>query len=268
MPWQFEDPKHPDEPYDPENGEAHGLVGALVLRADRRLGQVHGVLLFGDDGRQRDEVRNDGNDVYDVHHVSEEVQLVGTREEAHGQLEREPYDAYRFYEEERVGDVGHLVLLDLGPVRRRVEHFVVLKLRQCLQTEYHYGQQDNEHGDDGNHSGRLRTLRVLKQQPHFALILVARQRFFFFFYETFVLAVVGKSNGINSMFVFLYGVCVSKGGRSGNWKRVGRIREVVFEEYTASTGDVFMKVRNHFNTSCIFEIVHVKHFTRFTWNST
>lgn len=98
------------------------LVGALVLGRDGGAGEVEGVLLLRDDRRQRDEVRNDRDDVDDVHDVPEEVELVGAREEAHGQLEREPYDADGLDEEEGVRYVRHLVLLNLGAVRRGVEH--------------------------------------------------------------------------------------------------------------------------------------------------
>jgi len=185
MSGQFEYPEDPHEPDDPEYGQRHGLVGALVLRVLRRLGQVHGgVLLLGDDRGQRDEVRYDGDYVDRVHHVLEEVQLVGTGQEPDGQLEREPHDADGLDEEERVRDVRHLVLLDLRAVRRRVEHLVVLELRQRFQAEYHNGQQYDEHGYYGHHPGGLRALRVLEQQPHLPLELGFWQWFFFFFYET------------------------------------------------------------------------------------
>lgn len=146
MSGQFEYPEDPHEPDDPEYGQRHGLVGALVLRVLRRLGQVHrGVLLLGNDRGQRDEVRYDGDDVDRVHHVLEEVQLIGTGEEPDGQFEREPHDAYGLDQEERVRDVGHLVLLDLRAVGGRVEHLVVLELRQRFQAEYHDGEQNDKH---------------------------------------------------------------------------------------------------------------------------
>jgi len=74
MSGQFEYPENPHESDDPEYGQRHSLVGALVLRVLRRLGQVHrGVLLLRDDCGQRDEVRYDGDNVDRVHHVLEEV---------------------------------------------------------------------------------------------------------------------------------------------------------------------------------------------------
>lgn len=185
MSGQFEYPENPHEPNDPEYGQRHGLVGALVLRILRRLGQVHrGVLLLGNDRGQRDEVRYDGDYVDRVHHVLEEVQLIGTGEKADGQLERKPHDAYGLDEEERVRDVGYLVLLDFRAIRRRVEHLVVFELRQRFQAEYHNGQQYDEHGYDGHHPGGLRALRVFEQQPHFPLELGFWQWFLFFFYKT------------------------------------------------------------------------------------
>lgn len=57
------------------------------------------------------------------------MQFVGTSQEAHGKLESEPDDADSLDEEERIGDFGHLVLLDLGTIRGRVEYFVMFELR-------------------------------------------------------------------------------------------------------------------------------------------
>lgn len=163
MSGQFEYPENPHEPDDPENGQRHGLVGAFVLRVLRSLRKVHSrVLLLSDDRGQRDEVRYDGDYVDRVHHVFEKVQLVGTGEKADGQLERKPHDAYGFDQEERVGNVGHLVLLDFRTVCRRVEHLVVFELRQRFQAEYHDGQQYDEHGYYGHHSGSLRAFWILK----------------------------------------------------------------------------------------------------------
>lgn len=188
VPAQLENAEDTHEPNDPEDGQRHGLVGALVLRRDGRAQYVRGVLLLGDDGGERDEVRNDGDDVDDVHDVPEEVELVGARQEAHGQLEREPDDADGLDEEERVGDLRHLVLLDLGAVGRGVEHLVVLELGQRLQTEDDDRQQDDEHRDDGDDARRLRRLRILEQQPHVALELVRRQRLLLLLDEALVLA--------------------------------------------------------------------------------
>lgn len=74
-------PKNSHQPDHAEDGERHGLIGELLLRADRRQRQEHQVLLLRHDGRQGDEVGNDGNDVDDVHHVAEEAELVGARDE-------------------------------------------------------------------------------------------------------------------------------------------------------------------------------------------
>lgn len=185
MSGQFEYPEDPHEPDDSEYGQWHGLVGAFVLWVLRRLGQVHrGVLLLGDDRGQRDEVRYDGDNVNRVHHVLEEVQLVGTGEKPDGEFEREPYDTYGLYQEERVRDVGYLVLLDLRAVCGRVKHFIVFELWQCFQAEYHDGQQYDEYRYDGYYPGRLWAFRVLEQQPYLSLELGLWQWFLFFFYKT------------------------------------------------------------------------------------
>lgn len=102
--------------------KAYYLIGAFILGRDGRPGEVKRILLLGNNRRQCDEIRNDGDDVDDVHDVPEEVELVGAREEAHGQLECEPYDTDGFDEEERVRDVRNLVLLYLGAVGRGVKH--------------------------------------------------------------------------------------------------------------------------------------------------
>lgn len=98
------------------------MIGALILGRDGRPGEVECIFLFGDHCRQCDEIRNDGDDIDNVHDVPEEVELVGAREEAHGQLEREPYDTDGFDEEERVRDIRNLILLYLGAIRSGVEH--------------------------------------------------------------------------------------------------------------------------------------------------
>lgn len=83
MPGQLEYPEHPYEPDDPEYRQGHRLVRALVLRAYRRLWQVKRLLLLGHHCAEGDEVRNDRDDVDEVHYVTEEVQFIWTGEEAH-----------------------------------------------------------------------------------------------------------------------------------------------------------------------------------------
>lgn len=83
------------------------------------------------------------------------MQLIRAGEKADGQLEREPHDAYGLNQEERVGDVGHLVLFNLRTISRRVEHLIVFELWQRFQTEYYDGQQYDEHGYDGHHPSGL-----------------------------------------------------------------------------------------------------------------
>ena len=147
------------------------------MGADRRPGRLVGVLLLRHDSRQGNKIWNDRDNINDVHDVPKEVELVRTGEEAHPQFERKPHYTNRLYEEEGVGDVRHFVFLDLGAVGRRVEHAVVLELGQRLEAEDDDGQQDDHDGDDSHHAGGLRALRVLEQQPHLALELVARKGF-------------------------------------------------------------------------------------------
>lgn len=135
MPTQLKDAEDSHKSDNSKNGQRHGLIGAFVLRTDGCLWQVDGDLLFGDHRCQRDEVRNDGDYIDDVHDVPEEIELVGTRQEAHGQLECEPNYANGFDEKKRIRYVRYLVFFDLGTVRGGVEHFVMLEFRQRLETE-------------------------------------------------------------------------------------------------------------------------------------
>lgn len=188
MAGQLEDTEHTDESNDPQDGQAHGLVGGLVLRRHRRPRQVQGILFFSDDGSQGDEVWDDGYNVDDIHYISEEVELVRARQESDYQLESEPYDAQGFYQEEWVRDVWDLVFFDLGAVGGGVEHFVVFELRQGLQAEDDDGQQDHEHGDNGNDARGLGALRVFEQEPDFALALVGGQGLLLLLDEALILA--------------------------------------------------------------------------------
>lgn len=80
----------------------------------------------------------------------------------------------------------HLILLDFGAIGSCVENFVVFKLRQSLKAEYHDGEEDDEHRDDGHDAGVLAGLRVLEQQPHATLEIVGWERFLLLFDKTFI----------------------------------------------------------------------------------
>lgn len=140
MPTQLKDAEDSHKPDNSKNGQRHGLIGAFVLRTDRCSWQVQGVLLFGDNRCQRDEVRNDSDNIDDIHDVPEEIELVGTRQEAHGQLECKPNYADGFDEEKRIRYVRYFVFFYLGTVGGGVEHFVVFEFGQCLEAEDDDGQ--------------------------------------------------------------------------------------------------------------------------------
>lgn len=63
----------------------------------------------------------------------------------------------------------------------------MLELGQRFQAEDDDGQQYDEHGYDGDDPGRLRRLRVLEEQPHVPLELVAGQRLLLLLDEALVL---------------------------------------------------------------------------------
>lgn len=186
---QFEDPEHPHETDYPQNSQAHGLVGGLILRRYGSSRQVQSVLLLGNDGRQGDEVRDNGDYINDVHDVSEEVEFVGTRQEPHDQFEGEPDDAECFNKEEWIGDIRDLVLLDLRAVGGGIEDFVVFEFRKGLQAEDDDGEEDDEDRDDGNDARGLGALGVFEEQPDFALAFVGGKGLLFLLDETFILTV-------------------------------------------------------------------------------
>lgn len=126
---QLEDAEDAHEPDHTQDGQAHGLVGGLVLRGHRRTRQIQRILLFGHHGGESDEIRDDSDDVDYIHHVSKEVELVGTSQESDYQLERKPYDAESLDKKKRVSNVRDLVFFNLSAVCSGIKHFVVLKLR-------------------------------------------------------------------------------------------------------------------------------------------
>ena len=80
----------------------------------------------------------------------------------------------------------HLILLDFGAIGSCVENFVVFKLRQSLKAEYHDGEEDDEHGDDGDDAGVLAGLGILEQQPHPPLEIIGWKWFLLLFDKTFI----------------------------------------------------------------------------------
>lgn len=184
---QLEDTEYAHQPNDTQDGQAHGLVGRFVLRRDRRAWQVQFILFFSHNGRERDEVRNNSDNIYYVHDVSKEIELVRTSKKPHYQLKREPDNTQRLSKEEWVSDVGNLVLFDLGGVGSSVEDLVVFELGKGLEAEDDDGEQDHDHGDDGNDAGGLRALGVFEKKPDFALTLVGGQRLLLLLDEAFVL---------------------------------------------------------------------------------
>lgn len=80
----------------------------------------------------------------------------------------------------------HLILLDFGAIGSCVENFVMFKLWQSLKAEYHDGEEDDEHRDDGDYPGVLTGLGVLEQQPHPPLEIIGGERFLLLFDKTFI----------------------------------------------------------------------------------
>jgi len=88
MTGQFEYTEHADKTNDAKDGQGHGLVAGLCL--------------VGHDCTQSYEVRNDCNDVDDVHNVSEESEVIRRGGKPDEQLGRKPYNAGRLDDKERL----------------------------------------------------------------------------------------------------------------------------------------------------------------------
>ena len=125
------------------------------------------VLLFCQDSGQRYEIRNDGHNVDDVHHIFKKVSLVWTTYDAYDDLESKPHYANCFDEKKWVCKVGHFILLDSRQIVSAVEKFIVSELRQRFKAKYDDRKENDHYWDDGYNTGSLRTFRVLEKQPHF-----------------------------------------------------------------------------------------------------
>ena len=93
VPGEFEDPEYSDQADDPEDGKGHGLLLLPVATPLLLLGQIRA---------QSDEVRQNGDDVNDVHDVFEEKCLAGTSKAADHKLEGKPHNANCLHDEEGV----------------------------------------------------------------------------------------------------------------------------------------------------------------------
>lgn len=92
VPGEFEDPEYSDQTNDSEDGKGHGLL-LLTIATPLLLGQV---------SAQCDEVRQNGDNVNDVHDVFEEECLAGTSKAANHKLKGKPYNTDCFHDEEGV----------------------------------------------------------------------------------------------------------------------------------------------------------------------
>ena len=89
-------------------------------------------------GAERDEVGHDGDEVDDVHGVAEERRAVRTEREARRQLGREPDDAARLDDEERISGNARSVAvsgrprLSMTAVSRDVDVAVITQQMTCV----------------------------------------------------------------------------------------------------------------------------------------
>lgn len=134
---KLEDPEHADQSDDPEDGKGHGLL-LLTIATPLLLGQI---------GAQGDEIRQNGDNVNDVHDVFEEEGLAGTSKATNHKLEGKPNNTDRLHDEEgvveyrvpRVLRVGCRGVIQGPTVPARAQGHdeipVVPELRQSLQAE-------------------------------------------------------------------------------------------------------------------------------------
>ena len=141
-----------DEARDAEKGERRARLGAGTTHRD-------------DDIEQRHVVRYYGRHVYHVLEVLPELQLARTRHEPYDRLDGEPRGAGRLDDEERVEEVGCLVLfaVRLG------------KIRQRLDAEQNDGGEGDADGEEGDGEPGPRCLRVFEQLPQVAQGSICRQ---------------------------------------------------------------------------------------------
>ena len=109
--------------------------------------------------------------------------------------------------------MSYLILLYFGSVGSCIENFVMLELRQSFQAKYHDGKEDDEDWDDRHNSGMLAGLRVLKQQPHFALEVICRKGLFLLLDESFIFPEIKQFHVIQSwteQYTTIVALCAAK----------------------------------------------------------
>lgn len=140
---EFEYSKHSNKSDDSKDGQRHGLIAVPLLWWSSMDSVVY-VLLFCQDSGQRYEIRNDGHNVDDVHHIFKKVSLVWTTYDAYDDLESKPHYANCFDEKKWVCKVGHFILLDSRQIVSAVEKFIVSELRQRFKAKYD-DRKENDH---------------------------------------------------------------------------------------------------------------------------
>ena len=126
-----------EQPHDADDGEEFENVGVLQMR--RKFLQ-----------RQIDEERQSGHVVDDVDRGADEEELVGTGDESHEDLDREPRVAHGFDVEEGLVGIGLCLVQRPGRrIERRVDRYIAYHrhshVRMCFQAERQNGNADEEH---------------------------------------------------------------------------------------------------------------------------
>jgi len=102
---------------------------------------------------QDDEVRNDRHQVDHIHDVLKELRLRRARHNTQKEFDGEPDDADGLDEEERIAIVGRFVVREAA-VGRHIDAMGALECRKCLGAEVGDGDEDADHGHDGEDASR------------------------------------------------------------------------------------------------------------------
>ena len=162
VPWQLENSKDADQSDDTKHGERHGLVVGLSLFLREKSTESY-------------EVRYDCEQVDNVHDVAEESEVIGAGGKPNYQFWREPDDARRFDNEERIilarsvvfdEHFGNTQLATVGSWIWDVSRVKVTELWEGFKAENNNWQKDDHYRQQRNQPCSHRALWIFNQQPN------------------------------------------------------------------------------------------------------
>lgn len=138
---------------------------------------------------ENNEERDDSKHVENIHDVPTERQLRRAGDESEHELNGEPRDAGRLYDEERVEVVGYHPI-GVAIVCCGVYADVAADRRNRLHAEIDDRDDDTGNGDDGEYLCSPRTVWFLAQQPYPLLPSMVRKDVLLFRHETLLLLIL------------------------------------------------------------------------------